>query len=252
MRLSRDGIRAPPSPQIHATYPGPLKLESQRYSMCSRLPHVIKWSALHPCQTTRNMDSVWEEEGGTWDSLFEHINNKGLSRGTWENPSNLNILYKSFHRPRNMSRFWSFPLISFLLDLALSTRTNVLTPHEVHLGGNYLFIGCQGEPGRWLRCPFSVRSRPRTLALRLSGLLSGLLCLNVSISGARMGPGSESTWERASSPPHRTHPSTPTPSLHLNAITTCHSLSPHGLPICSPAPKPSTTKGKHRIRISFH
>lgn len=49
-----------------------------------------------------------------------------------------------FHVRRNMSRFWSFPLISFWPNPAMSPLTNGLTPHEVQRqkrrGWNYLFI----------------------------------------------------------------------------------------------------------------
>lgn len=67
---------------------------------------------------------------------------KGCPERTWESPSNLNVLYKSFHVRGNMSRFWSFPLISFRPNLAVSLLTNGLTPHEVQQRGkeNYLFI----------------------------------------------------------------------------------------------------------------
>lgn len=82
------------------------------------------------------------------DSLFEHVNKKGLSKVTWESPSNLNVLYKSFHVCRNMSRFWSFPLISFRPNLAVSLLTNGLTPHEVQQrwGGELSFHRSSG-PG---------------------------------------------------------------------------------------------------------
>lgn len=80
---------------------------------------------------------------------------------TWESPSVLNVLYKSFHVRRNMSRFWSFPLISFRPNLAVSPLTNGLTPHEVQRhrrggGGNYLFIAPVAL-ARWLSLSFLPR-----------------------------------------------------------------------------------------------
>lgn len=82
---------------------------------------------------------------------------------TWESPSVLNVLYKSFHVGRNMSRFQSFPLISFRPNLAVSPLTNGLTPHEVQRhrqrggkGGNYLFIAPVAL-ARWLSLSFLPR-----------------------------------------------------------------------------------------------
>lgn len=73
---------------------------------------------------------------------------KGCPEWTWESPSNLNVLYKSFHDRRNMSRFWSFPLISFWSNLAVSLLTNDLTLHEVQRqwGGELSFHRSSG-PG---------------------------------------------------------------------------------------------------------
>ena len=81
------------------------------------------------------------------DSLFEHVNKKGLSERTWESPSHLNVLYKSFHGHRNMSRFWSFPLISFRPDMPLSPLINGLTPHEVRAGGIIFSSLLRSGPG---------------------------------------------------------------------------------------------------------
>lgn len=71
---------------------------------------------------------------------------KGCPEWTWESPSNLNVLYKSFHVHRNMSRFWSFPLISFRPNLAVSLLTNGLTLHEVRQqkGGELSFHRSSG------------------------------------------------------------------------------------------------------------
>lgn len=78
---------------------------------------------------------------------------------TWESPSVLNVLYKSFHVGRNMSRFWSFPLISFRPNLAVSPLTNGLTLHEVQRPrrgeGGIIFSSLQWPlPADWA-CPFS-------------------------------------------------------------------------------------------------
>lgn len=93
---------------------------------------------------------------------------KGCPERTWESPSNLNVLYKSFHVHRNMSRFWSFPLISFRPNLALSLLTNGLTPHEVQWrwGGELSFHRSSG-PGLLTelllspRAGWGVQSPPR-------------------------------------------------------------------------------------------
>lgn len=59
----------------------------------------------------------------------------------------MNVLYNSFHGPRNMSGFWSFPLISFLLDLSLSGFAN---------GPQHCMRSAQGE------LSFHQLSRPLT------------------------------------------------------------------------------------------
>lgn len=57
-------------------------------------------------------------------TLFEHVHKKGCPGKHGKIHQKMNVLYKSFHGPRNMSGFWSFPLISFLLDLSLSGFAN--------------------------------------------------------------------------------------------------------------------------------
>lgn len=93
---------------------------------------------------------------------------KGCPEWTWESPSNLNVLYKSFHVRRNMSRFWSFPLISFRPNLAVSPLTNGLTPHEVQRqwGGELSFHRSSGpslltEPFLSPQAGRGVQSPPR-------------------------------------------------------------------------------------------
>lgn len=79
----------------------------------------MKWSAPHPYPTTRNWT---HEQGGRWaggwekriprirDSLFQHVNKKkGCPEQTWENPSNMNVLYKSFSRRQKHEQVLKFP-----------------------------------------------------------------------------------------------------------------------------------------------
>lgn len=95
------------------THPGSWKPASQWFSI--NMGQTKEWSAQHPYLATRN----WIlEHGGKGalrirDSLLEDVNKNGCPEWTWESPSDLNVLYKSFHVHRNMSSFWSFPLKSF-------------------------------------------------------------------------------------------------------------------------------------------
>lgn len=142
------------------THPGSWKPASQRFSIS--MAQTKEWSAQHPYLATRN----WTlEHGGKKglqhirDSLLEDVNKNGCPKWTWESPSELNVLYKSFHIHRNMSSFWSFPLISFRVNLAQLVLTNGLTLHVVHRhwwcwwGQNYLFIALV-VLARWLNQSF--------------------------------------------------------------------------------------------------
>lgn len=90
------------------------------------------------------------------------LTKNGCPGQTWESPSNLNVLYKSFHVHRNMSRFWSFPLISFWPNLALSLLTNGLTPHEVL----WLWEGGGGLSFLLTELFLSARAREKATAQR--------------------------------------------------------------------------------------
>lgn len=155
------------------------------------------------------------------DSLFERVNKKGCLDWTWESPSKLNVLYKSFHIHRNMSRFWSFPLISFRPNLALSLLTNGLTLHEVQeLGGGWgcwiIFSSLQWPwPADWA-IPFSLgqsgSAKPTVRAFGPGNPCFFILCLlqfSVNTTAGNLVGGAASclwlhTWSQILTPGHRT------------------------------------------------
>lgn len=136
-----------------ATYPGAWKPASQRFSISEG--QMMKWSALHPYSATRNWT---HEQGGVsrvgvgkGDPTYKRFiistcqQKKRAVRRKHGKIHQIWMCYTNpFHVRRNMSRFWSFPLISFWPNPAMSPLTNGLTPHEVQQqkrrGWNYLFI----------------------------------------------------------------------------------------------------------------
>lgn len=89
---------------------------------------------------------------------------RGCPERSWENPSNVNVLYKSFQVHRNMSRFSGFPLISSQTNLPLSLLTNGLTLHEVQQRWEgELSFHRSGDPGPLTELIFSEpRGKCRT------------------------------------------------------------------------------------------